>query len=156
MYIDKIVLSLADKSVWEAILDYMQYIENGYSNANALNILKCISQYVFLLRFTNIVLYILLYVLFYSEVLNLNYIITNELILTTHRRLCRPVHELELCKYCMIRNELGMKIIENAHSFTSQFGVGIITGKMEEPDTPDTKLKIKILVSVHVPFVIQR
>lgn len=94
--------------------------------------------------------------LFYSEVLNLNSILTDELILTTHRRLCRPIHELESCNYCMIRNKLGMRIIKNAQSFSSKFGEGMMTGIMDEPDTPDTKLKLKILVSVHVPIVIQR
>jgi len=49
-----------------------------------------------------------------------------------------------------------MRIIENAQSFSSKFGEGIMTGIMDEPDTPDTKLKLKILVSVHVPIVIQR
>lgn len=133
MYIEKVVLLMADKCVWETILDYMQYIENGHNNSNALKILEFITR----------------------EVLNLNSILTDELILTTHRRLCRPIHELELCNYCMIRNKLGMRIIENAQSFSSKFGEGIMTGIMDEPDTSDTKLKLKILVSVHVPIVIQ-
>ncbi|KAF0758163.1 BTB/POZ domain-containing protein, partial [Aphis craccivora] len=128
MYIEKVVLLMADKCVWETILDYMQYIENGHNNSNALKILEFITR----------------------EVLNLNSILTDELILTTHRRLCRPIHELELCNYCMIRNKLGMRIIENAQSFSSKFGEGIMTGIMDEPDTPDTKLKLKILVSVHL------
>jgi len=49
-----------------------------------------------------------------------------------------------------------MKIIQNAQSFSSQFGGGMMTGIMDEPNTPETKLKLKILVSVHVPFVVQR
>lgn len=44
MYIEKVVLLMADKNVWETILDYMQYIENGYNNLNAIKILECITR----------------------------------------------------------------------------------------------------------------
>lgn len=47
MYIEKVVLLMADKNVWETILDYMQYIENGHNNSNALKILEFITRYVF-------------------------------------------------------------------------------------------------------------
>jgi len=49
-----------------------------------------------------------------------------------------------------------MKITKNTQSFSSKFGEGIMTGIMDEPDIPDAKLKLKILVSVHIPLVIQR
>jgi len=50
-----------------------------------------------------------------------------------------------------------MKITKNTQSFSSKFGEGIMTGIMDEPDgVPDAKLKLKILVSVHIPLVIQR
>lgn len=48
MYIEKVVLLMADKNVWETILDYVQYIENGHNNSNALKILEFITRYVFL------------------------------------------------------------------------------------------------------------
>lgn len=47
MYIEKVVLLMADKNVWETILDYMQYIENGHNNSNALKILEFITRYIF-------------------------------------------------------------------------------------------------------------
>jgi len=40
---------MANKEVWETILDYIQYTKAGY--LNAVKILEKITQYVFLLAF---------------------------------------------------------------------------------------------------------
>lgn len=94
--------------------------------------------------------------LFYREVLNLKIILTDGFILSTHQRLCRPIHELDTCRYCEIRNEVGIKIIKNAIvTFESQFAEAMIISIMNEPDDLTTNQSLKILVSVTIPLVIQ-
>lgn len=70
--------------------------------------------------------------------------------------MCRPIHELDVCKDCTFRYELGMKIIANtSNTFQSQFAEAMMISKMIEPDTSDANHNLKILISVTTPLVIQ-
>lgn len=87
--------------------------------------------------------------------LNLKTILTDGYILKTHQRLCRPIHELEICKYCKIQNNVGAEIIKNSVTvFESKFAEAMIINIMKEPLTT-TNQSLKILVSVTIPLVIQ-
>lgn len=92
--------------------------------------------------------------MFCREVLNFKTILDDELILMTHRRLCRPFHDIESCDYCERRNNLGIKILKGATStFESKFAEGMMISKMN--DTSDTNQNERILISMTVPLVIQ-
>lgn len=94
---------------------------------------------------------------FFRNVLNLKTILSNGFILSTHQRLCRPIHELEMCKYCEIRNDEGMQIIKNtAATFESQFAETMIVSIMRKPDSLAANKSFKILVSVTIPLVVLR
>lgn len=70
--------------------------------------------------------------------------------------MCRPVHDLELCTCCNVRNDIGMDIIKNAIStFESQFADSVMTSIMNEPGTSVTNQRLKKIVSVTIPLVIQ-
>lgn len=83
-------------------------------------------------------------------------ILTDGFIISTHQRLCRPIHELQECHYCENRNKLGTQIITNTIStFESKFADDVMVNIMNEPDTLDTNRNLKILVSITIPYVIQ-
>lgn len=50
-YTDDIVKTMADKFIWNTLLDYIQFIKLECINSNAMKILQRISQYVFLFGF---------------------------------------------------------------------------------------------------------
>lgn len=84
-------------------------------------------------------------------------ILTEGFIISTHKRLCRPIHELHECHYCENRNKFGIQIITNTIStFESEFANDVMISIMNEPDTLDTNRSLKNLVSITVPYVIQR
>lgn len=99
-------------------------------------------------------MYILLY---YRDVRNFKIILTDGFIMSTHQRLCRPVHELENCENCKTRNKLGIQIIENAtSSFESSFAEDIMINIMNDNSTMASNQNLKLLVTVTLPHVIQR
>lgn len=88
--------------------------------------------------------------------LNFKTILTDGFILSTHRRLCRPTHELELCKHCEEQNGWGIMIIRNSiGTFESKYAEDVMISIMNEPDTLVSNQNLKILVSVTIPLVIQ-
>lgn len=88
---------------------------------------------------------------------NFKILLTEGFILSTHKILCRPIHELRKCKYCKSRNDLGKKIIKNATiSFESSFAEDIMINIMKEHSTLARNQNLKLLVSVTLPYVIQR
>lgn len=69
--------------------------------------------------------------------------------------MCRPVHELELCTCCSVRNDIGVDIIKNATTtFESQFADSLMISIMNEPST-SANPSLKKIVSVTIPLVIQ-
>lgn len=88
---------------------------------------------------------------------NFKIILTDGFIISTHKRLCRPVHEFEECQHCKTRNELGSQIIKNAtSSFESSFAEDIMISIMNDYNTLAANQNLKLLVSVTLPHVIQR
>lgn len=87
---------------------------------------------------------------------NTKVLITEGFFVSIHQRLCRPIHELDQCKDCKFKNELGIKIIKNGiTSIQTTFADTMMISKMIEPDTSDAIRNLKILISVTVPLIIQ-
>lgn len=94
--------------------------------------------------------------LFYRHLPNSRVLITEGFFVSIHQRLCRPVHELDMCKDCKFQNELGMKIINSGiSSIQTTFANTMMISKMIEPDTSDAIRNLKILISVTAPHIIQ-
>lgn len=95
--------------------------------------------------------------IFYREILNFKSLLKEGFILSTHQRLCQPEHNLELCKNCENRHNMGAKVITYAtSSFESKFAEDAMISIMNESDTSGTNNKLKSLISVTIPLVIQR
>jgi hypothetical protein len=152
-FIENIVIMMASKDVWESVLDYIQFIKYS-NNVNEIKILEKISKYVVYFCRKKCFMYILL---FYRDVRNFKIILTDGFIISTHQRLCRPVHELEKCDNCKNRNKLGIQIIKNAtSSFESSFAEDIMINIMNDNSSLATNQNLKLLVTVTLPHVIQR
>lgn len=87
---------------------------------------------------------------------NFKGILNDGFILMTHRKMCRPIHALDMCKDCEFRNVLGMKILKNASfDFQVQLREILRANTMVEHDTSDDGQNLKVLISVTVPLIIQ-
>ncbi|VVC25998.1 Hypothetical protein CINCED_3A016625 [Cinara cedri] len=134
IYAQNISELLASKDVWETMFDYIDYIKDEDINTNVVKILDKIT----------------------CEVQNFKGILIDGFILSVHQRMCRPIHDLDKCKTCVLKNVIGIKIITNAsNTFQSKFAEDMMISKMIEPDTSDTNQKLKTLISVTAPLVIQ-
>lgn len=154
IFTDNAIKIMMAKSSWDTILKYIQFNYDKTINKNAVYIMQKITKYIFLSILNMKIIFNISILLFYSKVLNFKTILTDELILMTHRRLCRPLHDIETCNYCERRNDFGMKIIKDASStFESQFAEGMMISKMN--DSSSTNLNERLLISITVPLVIQ-
>ncbi|XP_050531990.1 uncharacterized protein LOC126900369 isoform X2 [Daktulosphaira vitifoliae] len=133
-YLKNAVKMMATKDVWETILDYIRFIQDSFNHQKPLKILQMIVQ----------------------EILNFKSLLKEGFILSTHQRLCQPEHNLESCKNCENRHRMGITIITNAtNSFESKFAEDAMISIMNEADTLGSNNKLKSLISVTIPLVIQ-
>lgn len=94
-----------------------------------------------------------LFLLFYRHVLNFQIVLADGFILSAHQRLCRPIHEIEQCKFCRVRNKLGISVIEGSTiAFESKFAEAMMNSNMKLDDASATNQNLKILTSVTAPL----